>query len=110
MSNATWIVCVVEKLHHVAVTVTNIETALQWYRANFDVEVAFVDETWALLQFDNIALALILPEQHPPHVAVERGNAERHGTLVSHRDGTASVYITDPWGNAIEIMQARHGN
>ena len=96
-----------EKLHHVAITVPDIEKALDWYRAEFDVETAYADDSWALLQFENIALALVLPGQHPPHIAVERDKAELFGTLTSHRDRTASVYIQDPWGNAIKIMKAK---
>jgi hypothetical protein len=29
------------------------------------------------------------------------------GTARHHRDGTASVYIKDPWGKAIEIVKAK---
>ena len=95
-----------EKLHHVAITVTDIKKALDWYRTEFDVEAAYVDDSWALLKFDNITLALVLPEQHPAHIAVERDKAELYGALTPHRDRTASVYIQDPWGNAIEIIKA----
>jgi catechol 2,3-dioxygenase-like lactoylglutathione lyase family enzyme len=86
-----------ERLHQVAVAVPDIGKALDWYRANFDVEVSYVDESWALLQFDNIAVPLDLPDQHPPHLAVERKNAKSFDALTPHRDGTASVYIKDPW-------------
>ena len=79
-----------ERLHHVAVAVPDIGRALDWYRANLDVEVSYVDESWALLQFDNIAVALVLPEQHPRHLAVERENAKSFGALTPYRDGTAS--------------------
>jgi catechol 2,3-dioxygenase-like lactoylglutathione lyase family enzyme len=94
-----------DRIHHVAITVPDIGKAHDWYRDQFDTEIIYVDESWALLKFDNIALALVLPEQHPPHVAVERANAEKYGALTRHRDGTASVYIRDPWGNAVEIMK-----
>ena len=94
-----------DRLHHVAIGVPDIDKAIDWYRDQFDTEIVYVDESWALLKFDNIALALVLPEQHPPHVAVECENAEIYGTLTPHRDGTASVYIRDPWGNAVEIMK-----
>jgi catechol 2,3-dioxygenase-like lactoylglutathione lyase family enzyme len=94
-----------DRLHHVAIAVPDIGKALDWYRDQFDTEIVYADESWALLKFDNIALALVLPEQHPPHVAVERKNAEIYNTLTPHRDGTASVYIRDPWGNAVEIMK-----
>ena len=94
-----------EKLEHVAIAVENIERAVDWYRDRFDVETAYADDSWALLKFDNINLALVLPDQHPSHIAVERTNAETYGPLIPHRDGTASVYIRDPWDNAIEIMK-----
>ena len=95
-----------EQLHHVAIAVTDIEKALQWYRQKFDVEPAYVDESWALLRFANVSLALVLPEQHPPHIAVERDDVDSYGSPTLHRDGSASVYIEDPWGNTIEIVKA----
>jgi len=95
-----------DRLHHVAVTVPDIQQALQWYRSQFDLAIIYEDATWALLRFGNIDLALVLPGQHPPHIAIERADAAAYGPLRRHRDGTASVYINDPFGNVIEIMQA----
>ena len=71
-----------EKLHHVAITVTDVKKSLDWYQAEFDVEIDYVDKSWALVRFDNVALALVLPEQHPPHIAVERDNAESYLSLI----------------------------
>ncbi|MEM9683614.1 MAG: VOC family protein, partial [Pseudomonadota bacterium] len=85
--------------------VPDIEKALDWYRERLDVETAYVDESWALLRFENISLALVLPDQHPPHIAIERPDAEAYGPLTPHRDGTASVYIEDPWGNSVELLK-----
>ena len=93
-----------EGLHHIALTVSDIGAAVDWYRTEFDAELAYQDETWALLKFANIGLALVLPEQHPSHIAVVRDDAEKYGPLTPHRDGTASAYVQDPWGNTIEIM------
>jgi len=94
-----------EKLHHIAIQVPDIAQAAAWYRDTFAVETAYEDRTWALLKFENLALALVLPDQHPPHIAVERADAESYGALTPHRDGTASVYIRDPFGNAVEILK-----
>ncbi len=94
-----------DRLHHIALTVPDIQQALAWYRGNFDVDTCYEDRTWALLRFGNIDLALVLPGQHPPHIAIERPNAEAFGELARHRDGTASVYVQDPFGNVIEIMK-----
>ena len=95
-----------EKVQHIAIVVPDIGQALSWYQSEFDVVLKYADQSWALLQFDNVSLALVLPGEHPPHIAVERENAESYGTLKSHRDGTSSAYIKDPWGNTIEIMKA----
>ena len=94
-----------EKLHHIALTVTDIGDAVAWYTQRFDVEVAHQDQSWAMLRFDNVDMALVLPEQHPAHIAVVSDNAAQYGALNLHRDGTASTYTQDPWGNIIEVMQ-----
>lgn len=95
-----------DALHHLAMPVNDIAKAVEWYRQNFACEIRYQDPTWALLQFQNIQLALVIPEQHPAHVAFTRPDAERYGALKTHRDGTRSCYIADPAGNAVEIMDA----
>ncbi len=94
-----------DRLHHVAIPVPDIAKALEWYTSRFNCEVEYVDETWALLQFENAKLALVLPKQHPPHFALSRPDANKFGELVSHRDGLRSVYIKDTFGNAIEVLE-----
>ena len=81
------------------------KTAVKWYTDKFDASLDYEDETWALLKFSNLSLALVMPDQHPPHFAIESTNAEAFGKLTKHRDGTASVYIEDPFGNAVEIIE-----
>ena len=94
-----------DHLHHIAIQVSDISRSIAWYRARFDVNVTYRDDSWALLRFANVSLALVLPDQHPPHMAVERDDAAAFGTLTPHRDGTASVYIEDPDGNAVEMLK-----
>ena len=91
-------------IDHVAVPVTNISAAVDWYTRNFECEVKYRDDTWALLNFANIRLALVIPSQHPAHIGFVSPDAERFGALKTHRDGTRSVYIEDPAGNAIEVL------
>lgn len=95
-----------DPLDHIAISVSDIAAAVDWYVQQFRCEVAYQDETWALLRFANIQLALVIPEQHPPHLAIRRPDAEQFGNLVTHRDGTRSCYIKDPAGNAVEIMDS----
>lgn len=94
-----------DSLHHLAISVKDIAESVRWYQDQFRCEVLYQDDTWALLAFDNIQLALVIPEQHPPHVAFAREDAARYGTLKTHRDGTRSCYVNDPSGNAVEIME-----
>jgi catechol 2,3-dioxygenase-like lactoylglutathione lyase family enzyme len=93
-----------DSVHHVAVAVPDIGAAVEWYRRHFHCKVNYQDTTWAMLEFANIKLALVIPAQHPPHVAVVHPEAERFGPLKAHRDGTRSVYVKDPAGNPVEIL------
>ena len=94
-----------DSLHHVAIQVEDIARALKWYSENFNAEIVYLDDTWAMLRFENIYLALVIPGQHPPHIAIEHEGAEAHGTLIRHRDGTESIYINDSEGNVLELMK-----
>ncbi len=92
------------QVDHVAIAVTNVAEAVDWWSRTFNCQIAYQDETWAILEFANIKVALVIPEQHPAHLAFVRADAERFGKLTGHRDGTKSVYIKDPFGNSIEIL------
>jgi hypothetical protein len=93
-----------DSLDHVAVPVTDVAAAVEWYRGTFRCEVKYQDPTWAFLEFGNIRLALVIAEQHPPHIAFVSPVAEKYGALKLHRDGTRSCYVKDPAGNAVEIL------
>ena len=95
----------IDKIHHVAIEVKSIKDSITWYKNNSKCEVAYQDDTWALLKYENISLALVLPKSHPPHIAFVRKDAEKYGKLKMHRDGTSSIYIKDPSNNSIEILK-----
>ena len=93
-----------DQLDHVAIAVSDVAVAVRWYRERFRCEAAYEDATWALLRFANTQLALVVPGQHPPHVGFVSDEAEKYSDLRPHRDGTQSVYVLDPAGNAVEIL------
>lgn len=93
-----------DALHHVAISVKDIAQAVDWYRDQFRCEIVYQDDTWAMLQFANVQMALVVPHQHPPHLGFTSPKAEEYGELKTHRDGTRSIYISDPSGNAVEIL------
>ena len=91
-------------IDHVAITVKDIPTSIQWYTERFECRVEWEDETWALLAFANCKLALVTPNEHPPHFAVLRQDLTPFGSPKKHRDGTASVYQRDVDNNYIEFL------
>ena len=93
-----------DHLHHLAISVRDVAESVDWYRQNFRCEVTYQDATWALLKFANTSLALVIPEQHPPHLGFATPAAHQYAPLKRHRDGTESVYISDPSGNAVELL------
>lgn len=95
-----------DRIEHVAISVRDVAQAVAWYTSSFNCTVTYQDATWAMLKFDNLELALVIPQQHPPHIAFTSPDAGRFGELRTHRDGTRSTYVKDPDGNAVEIMAA----
>ncbi|MBC7998239.1 MAG: VOC family protein [Leptolyngbya sp.] len=91
-------------IHHIAITVDDVEKAVNWYRDTFNCEIEYQDKTWAFIRFQNIKLALVMPNQHPAHLAFLHEQAEQFGELKTHRDGSRSIYINDSAGNAVEIV------
>ena len=59
-----------DTMDHVAVSVANVAETVNWYKQHFQCQVAYQDDTWALVEFANIRLAFVLPSQHPDHFAV----------------------------------------
>jgi len=95
-----------DDIDHIAIPVTeaDLDKTVDYYLQNFNCQTLYRDESWAFLRFNNIKLAFVVPGQHPPHLAFISARAEEFGQLKTHRDGTRSVYISDPSENTIEIM------
>ena len=93
------------ELDHFAIAVSDIPSRVSWYVENFQATVDYSDETWAMLDINGIKLALVLIDQHPPHLAFCVPNLEALGPdYREHRDGSRYVYKCDPDGNTIELV------
>ena len=90
-----------KKIDHIAIVVNDIKESVAYYVDNYDCMILHYDESWGYLQFDNIKLALVLKDEHPPHIAFEVDEVEGK----THRDGSVSKYIDDPSGNKIELIK-----
>jgi hypothetical protein len=71
--------------------------------------VEYIDETWALLQFANTKLALVLPHEHPSHFALTRPDANKFGDLVTNPGRLYSVNITAAFGNSTPRSRQKGG-
>ena len=108
-----------KRLGHVAVCVEDVAKAAAFYQ-NLGMRLVWQDDDWAYLKAGTDGLALMSPEydQAGPHfgfvfsdraeidTAYEKLKAD--GVKVSkihdHRDGTASFYGRDPFGNWFEYL------
>ena len=59
-------------LDHVAICTDDIKKSVNWYTENFKCSILYQDSSWAMLEFENVKLALVLPDQHPFHFAILR--------------------------------------
>ena len=92
-------------IDHVAINVDDIYEGCEWYCTRFDANVLYFDSKWAILEFDNIKLALTLANTHPPHVAVAVNPLKWPNLeFKQHQDGSNYHYLEDPWGNCVELI------
>ena len=95
---------------HIAIESNDIEKSVRWYKNNFSCKIKHQDNTWALIGFKNIQIALVTPGQHPPHFAVIDQNIILNKDTVKHRDGSVSKYIQDLDNNKIELIKYEKDN
>ena len=97
------------RFDHVAVNVSDVKAATEWYVKNLNAEGLYLDDTWAFLEAHGAKIALTLASQHPPHICFSI-DEELKNELFSdkvfkeHRDGSSSCYTRDLDGNFIEYL------
>tara|TARA_S200000501_G_scaffold363266_1_gene393943 strand:+ start:70828 stop:71130 length:303 start_codon:yes stop_codon:yes gene_type:complete len=92
------------KIDHIAIHSNNIKNSVKWYLDKFDCDIQYQDDTWALLNFENISLALVTPDQHPAHFAIVDKTVASNRNKKIHRDGISYIYTNDPDSNTIEVI------
>lgn len=94
-----------DKVHHIAINVHDVDSAIQWYQTSFACELKERDTFGAILAFGNVELHLHLPSQHRPHLGFEKADAETFGKLRPQLGGIRSAFIADATGNPVELIQ-----
>jgi len=93
------------KIDHIALVAEEPTLAANWYEGRFGAEILYCDDTWSLIKFENIKIAFVKKGTHPAHIAFQVENFDGiEGKAKSHRDGSRSVYKSDPWGNIYELI------
>lgn len=99
------------RFDHVAIPASDIPRTIAWYTEHFAAKVLYQDATWAFMQVGGTKIALVTPGQHPPHFALSLteealNDAAKLANIKvdTHRDGTKGIYLYDPSGNAIELI------
>lgn len=97
-----------DKIDHIALEVEDVGVAIDTMKKNFTFDVIERYDDWAIIQFDNIKVALVTKGKHPPHVAFSVKNRDDlldfPGKVMHHRDGTSSVYVMNIPGNWVEYI------
>ena len=91
-------------IDHIAIVVDNIERSLNFYTHKFKCKTIFSDKTWAILQFENIKLSLVVKEEHPPHIAIIDNSIINDPQSKTHRDKSISKYVVDLDNNFLELI------
>ena len=89
-------------IDHIAIESTDIAKSVDWYKNKFNCKIKYQDKSWAMLEFENVSVALVVPGQHPPHFAVVDKTVGELSKSKVHRDGIKYLYETDPDENYIE--------
>ena len=94
-------------IDHIAIEVKNVEEAVNWYSSKFNCIIKYQDDTWAMLGFNNISIALVTPGEHPPHFAVVKESISENPRVNFHRDGIGYLYSNDLDNNVIELVDRK---
>ena len=95
------------QIDHIAIETSNVEKSVKWYLKNFRCEIKYQDQSWALILFNNVSLALVTPGQHPPHFAVVDEAVKENKNSKIHRDGIYYMYEQDPDKNFVERIHRK---
>ena len=96
-------------IDHLAINVADIEKSVRWYLSSFNCRLLTQQRTFAMLQFANTRLILLLPSEQPGHIAFALADAATHGELHQQPEGHWSAFIADPTGNPVELVSPQQG-
>ncbi len=94
-------------IDHIAIETNNLKESVKWYMGQFKCDLKYQDSSWAMLEFENISVALVTPGEHPPHFAIVDESISSDKDLKVHRDGIGFKYVQDPDKNFVEFINKK---
>tara|TARA_B100000131_G_scaffold320315_1_gene368154 strand:+ start:2264 stop:2572 length:309 start_codon:yes stop_codon:yes gene_type:complete len=89
---------------HIALNSNDPIASADWYAEEFGGSIVYSDESWSMVEFENIKLSFVIPGSHPSHIAFEVESFGCNDIVKEHRDGSSSCYKKDEWGNIYELI------
>ena len=74
---------------HLAIVVESIPQSVKYYYLHFNCKVRYKDSTWAMLEFENINLALVSKDEHPNHICLLYTSPSPRDGLLSRMPSSA---------------------
>src|SRR4051794_9299358 len=94
-----------DPVHHVAVSVRDVKEAVAWYQSRFACRVSYQDDTWAMLEFANIKLALVVPSQQQGRPVGVGGVRQHQAALGRPEPPPAAPGLRQPRGREVRPPQ-----
>ncbi len=94
----------VGELQAVSVRVDDLDRACAWYAEHFGCQVQSRGERSATLSFGAVLLRLCATDEAPPALTILAPNVAELGPSMRRADGVRALLLTDPWGNALEVV------
>jgi catechol 2,3-dioxygenase-like lactoylglutathione lyase family enzyme len=91
-------------LHEVAVRVGDVDRAVAWYSEHFGCELVERRERSAVVALGAARLRLCGFDEAPPLLSIVAPNVAERGPSARRPDGVRALLLTDPWGNALEVV------
>lgn len=91
-------------LRAVTLPVADVARAVAWYADVFGCRVVHQEPLRAIVAFANLELHLVVPALAPPALTVFAPRFAGHRAGARKVDGAGGMRVTDPWGNALEVL------
>ena len=91
-------------VHAVTVRVGDLARAVEWYGKHFVCRVVSQDDRRAVLDFGGVFVRLCLWDDENPPLTILSPDVAELGPSTRRADGVRALQLTDPWGNAIEVV------